>query len=141
MLLVTLLVRHNCSRPILPDPHYTGDCKCITCMGTQLHRQCAHLPFNVVRMQSWVWSCRWQCNLYRCAWHSLQAVSDLPAQWCCRYYSTLLASNGYFIARPDNTTATNLASVVGQAYQAQPGSSEDKALYQVSHHCCWGQHT
>ncbi|DBB14474.1 TPA: hypothetical protein ACH3X3_004761 [Trebouxia sp. C0006] len=48
-----------------------------------------------------------------------------------KYYSTLLASNGYFIARPDNTTATNLASVVGQAYQAQPGSSEDKALYQL----------
>ncbi|DBA74582.1 TPA: hypothetical protein ACH3X2_009454 [Trebouxia sp. C0005] len=48
-----------------------------------------------------------------------------------KYYSTLQASNGYFLARPDNTTATNLANVVGQAYQAQPGSSEDKALYQL----------
>ncbi|KAL0035306.1 hypothetical protein WJX77_000193 [Trebouxia sp. C0004] len=48
-----------------------------------------------------------------------------------KYYPMLQASNGYFIARPDNTTATNLANVVGQAYQAQPGSSEDKALYQL----------
>ena len=50
----------------------------------------------------------------------------------CRYYSALPASNAYAIPRPDGTTATKLAAVVGQAYQAQPGSSEDKALYQVS---------
>ena len=48
-----------------------------------------------------------------------------------RYYSALSSSNQYYLPRPDNTTATNLVAAVGQAYQPQPGSSEDKALYQV----------
>ena len=48
-----------------------------------------------------------------------------------RYYSALPAGNPERLPRPDGTVATNLANVVGQAYQAEPGSSEDKALYQV----------
>lgn len=50
----------------------------------------------------------------------------------CRYYSALPSSNDYYLKRPDDTTPTSLTALVGQAYQAQPGSSEDKALYQVS---------
>ncbi|KAL3148640.1 hypothetical protein ABBQ38_014063 [Trebouxia sp. C0009 RCD-2024] len=48
-----------------------------------------------------------------------------------KYYSALPASNANAIPRPDGTTATKLAALVGQACQAQPGSSEDKALYQL----------
>ena len=55
----------------------------------------------------------------------------------CRYYSALPTSNAdYYLERPDQTTPTNLAALVGQAYQAQPGSSEDKALYQVGKAQC-----
>lgn len=50
----------------------------------------------------------------------------------CRYFSVLPTTSSYFLARPDGTTPTDLSAVVGQSYQAQPGSSEDKALYQVT---------
>ena len=55
----------------------------------------------------------------------------------CRYYSALPTSNvDYYLERPDKTAPTDLAALVGQAYQAQPGSSEDKALYQVGNVQC-----
>ena len=71
-------------------------------------------------------------NAHWCFNNNLQCLVT-KENGVCRYFSVLPIGSQYYLARPDNTVPTNLASVVGQAYQAQPGSSEDKALYQVSH--------